>query len=159
MRPEKGDIFVIQKQFIKDYFKDNLADRIQKFLGMIEDEKSNKLSQKQVAINKKKRRDFDIHKNQETRQIQRSRYLAFDQEFFQVEAMENLPKLMNTGFTQIKTNFDSGNSVNIKYMKASDVKQDRQKVMMGKAKFMTKMYQLRKKGHVLELSKMVDEWL
>lgn len=70
-----------------------------------------------------------------------------------------LPTLMNTGYPQIKTTTDAGKDVNIKYMNPADVKQARHKILMGKAKFMAKILQLRKKGHVLELSAMVEDWL
>ena len=65
--------------------------------GFIEDEKSGKLSQKLMTINKKKMKSIDIHKSKSTKHIQRSRYIEMSEDFMKTSD-SSTPFLLNTGY-------------------------------------------------------------
>jgi len=69
IKQEKQDIFTIQRNLRKKNYKDSVATIMKKSIGLMEDEKSTKMKQSQVAVNKKVRKEMNVYLNPDSKGI------------------------------------------------------------------------------------------
>lgn len=120
-------------------------------------------------INKKERKEINILESQHTMDIQRSRYVAIDDNILnrkkcrpnksKVDILK-IGQLSNTGYQEKYFNHDIlSTNLNIKYLNPSEVTTKRQKFLNYKKTFAAKVYFLKQMGENINLTKKLDFYI